>query len=181
LAAEFIYRKATMRTLVLNAAYEPIHLVTWEKAMCLVVTSKAEIVAEYDEVVRSVSRIYKLPSVVRLKSYVRTFRRTMNSRCTRRNILLRDQLTCQYCSQRMNQNNITIDHVKPRCHGGGTEWNNVVAACHPCNRKKADLTPEQAGLRLIRTPKSPTWIDLLEESHRELINSWLPFITNKTG
>ena len=73
-----------MRTLVLNAAYEPIHLVTWEKAMCLVVTMKAEIVAEYDEVVRSVSQIYRLPSVVRLKRYVRTFRRTMNSRCTRR-------------------------------------------------------------------------------------------------
>jgi 5-methylcytosine-specific restriction endonuclease McrA len=170
-----------MRTLVLNAAYEPIHLVTWEKAMCLVVTMKAEIVAEYDEVVRSVSQIYRLPSVVRLKRYVRTFRRTMNSRCTRRNILLRDRMTCQYCGVKMNHSNVTIDHVKPRCHGGTTVWDNVVTACHPCNRQKADLTPEQAGLKLMRPPKRPTWIDLLEEAHRELIASWLPFIISKAS
>ncbi len=170
-----------MRTLVLNAAYEPIHLVTWEKAMCLVVTAKAEIVAEYDEVVRSVSQIFKLPSVVRLKRYVRTFRRTMNSRCTRRNILLRDRFTCQYCGSRMNHHNVTIDHVKPKCRGGATVWDNVVTACHHCNRKKADMTPEEAGLKLMKSPRRPTWIDLLEEAHRELINSWLPFLINKAG
>lgn len=170
-----------MRTLVLNAAYEPIHLVTWEKAMCLVVTAKAEVLAEYDEVVRSVSRIFKLPSVVRLKRYVRTFRRTMNSRCTRRNILLRDQYTCQYCGNRMNHQSITIDHVKPRCRGGTTMWENVVAACHPCNRRKADMMPDEAGMRLLKSPRRPSWIDLLEEAHRELVNSWLPFILNKVG
>lgn len=170
-----------MRTLVLNAAYEPIHLVSWEKAMCLVVTAKAEVVAEYNEVVRSVSQIFKLPSVVRLKRYVRTFRRTMNSRCTRRNILLRDRYTCQYCSVRMPQHSITIDHIKPRCRGGTTTWENVVAACHPCNRRKADMLPDEAGMRLMKIPKRPSWIDLLEEAHRELINSWLPFILNKAG
>jgi 5-methylcytosine-specific restriction endonuclease McrA len=170
-----------MRTLVLNAAYEPIHLVSWEKAMCLVVTAKAEVLAEYNEVVRSVSQIFKLPSVVRLKRYVRTFRRTMNSRCTRRNILLRDQYTCQYCGNRMSHQAITIDHVKPRCRGGTTMWENVVAACHPCNRRKADMMPEEAGMRLLKSPRRPSWIDLLEEAHRELVNSWLPFILNKVG
>lgn len=170
-----------MRTLVLNAAYEPIHLITWQKAMCLVVTAKAEVVAEYDQVIRSVSEIFKLPSVVRLKRYVRSFRRTMNSRCTRRNILLRDRYSCQYCGHRMTHQSITIDHVKPRSRGGTTTWDNVVAACHPCNRKKADMLPEEAGMQLQKLPKRPSWIDLLEEAHRDLINEWLPFIINKAG
>jgi 5-methylcytosine-specific restriction endonuclease McrA len=81
----------------------------------------------------------------------------------------------------MSQNSITIDHVKPRCRGGTTVWENVVAACHPCNREKADKTPQEAGLNLLKPPRRPSWIDLLEEAHRELVNSWLPFIINKVG
>jgi 5-methylcytosine-specific restriction endonuclease McrA len=167
------------RTLVLNAAYEPIHLVSWEKAMCLVLTSKAEIVAEYDSMIRSVSQIFKMPSVVRLKKYVRTFRRTMNARCTRRNILMRDRHTCQYCAQLLTTQNITIDHVMPRSRGGKTIWENVVAACHPCNRRKADRTPSEAGMPLLKQPRRPSWVDLLEETHKDLLNSWLPFLANR--
>jgi 5-methylcytosine-specific restriction endonuclease McrA len=81
----------------------------------------------------------------------------------------------------MNHHNVTIDHVKPKCRGGGTVWDNVVTACHHCNRKKADKTPEEAGLKLMKSPRRPTWIDLLEEAHRELISSWLPFLINKAG
>jgi 5-methylcytosine-specific restriction endonuclease McrA len=90
-------------------------------------------------------------------------------------------MTCQYCGIKMNHSNVTIDHVKPRCRGGTTVWDNVVTACHPCNRKKADMTPDEAGLKLLRLPKRPSWIDLLEEAHRELIASWLPFIINKAS
>jgi len=167
------------RTLVLNAAYEPIHLVSWEKAMCLVFTAKAEIVAEYDQLIRSVSQIFRMPSVVRLKKYVRTFRRTMNARCTRRNILMRDRYTCQYCGVRCTTSCVTIDHVLPRCRGGKTTWDNVVAACHPCNRKKAAKTPEEASMLLARKPRRPSWVDLLEESHRDLLESWMPFLLTK--
>jgi 5-methylcytosine-specific restriction endonuclease McrA len=81
----------------------------------------------------------------------------------------------------MNQQSITIDHVKPRCRGGTTIWENVVAACHPCNRRKADMLPDEARMKLLKSPRRPTWIDLLEEAHRELINAWLPFIINKAG
>lgn len=168
-----------MRTLVLNAAYEPIHLVSWQKAMCLVFTAKAEIVAEYDHRVRSVSQIFKLPSVVRLKRYVRTFKRTMNARCTRRNVLMRDRYKCQYCGVGCSVSTITIDHVMPRSRGGKTVWDNVVAACHPCNRRKADRTPDEAGILLLKVPKRPTWVDLLEESHRDLLDSWMPFLVTK--
>ena len=168
-----------MRTLVLNAAYEPIHLVSWQKAMCLVFTAKAEIVAEYDHMVRSVTHLFKLPSVVRLKRYVRTFKRTMNARCTRRNVLMRDRYKCQYCGISCSISTITIDHVMPRSRGGKTVWDNVVAACHPCNRRKADRTPMEAGLPLLKIPKRPTWVDLLEESHRDLLDSWMPFLLSK--
>lgn len=168
-----------MRTLVLNAAYEPIHLVSWQKAMCLVFTAKAEIVAEYDHMVRSVSQLFRLPSVVRLKRYVRTFKRTMNARCTRRNVLMRDRYKCQYCGIGCNMGTITIDHVMPRSRGGKTVWDNVVAACHPCNRRKADRTPLEANLPLLKVPKRPTWVDLLEESHRDLLDSWMPFLLSK--
>ncbi len=167
------------RTLVLNAAYEPIHLVSWEKAMCLVFTSKAEVVAEYDSMIRSVSQIFKMPSVVRLKKYVRMFRKTMNARCTRRNILMRDRHTCQYCGVICSTANVTIDHVFPRSRGGRTTWDNVVAACHPCNRRKADLTPIEANMPLAKVPKRPSWVDLLEESHKELLQSWMPFLLTK--
>lgn len=170
------------RTLVLNAAYEPIHLVSWEKAMCLVFTAKAEIVAEYDHMIRSVSQIFRMPSVVRLKKYVRTFKRTMNARCTRRNILMRDRYSCQYCGLRCSPTTITIDHVMPRSRGGRTTWENVVAACHPCNRRKADHTPEEANMHLAKKPRRPTWVDLLEESHRSLLEAWIPFLlTKETG
>ncbi|MCX6118282.1 MAG: HNH endonuclease [Proteobacteria bacterium] len=167
------------RTLVLNAAYEPIHLVSWEKAMCLVFTSKAEIVAEYDSLIRSVSQIFKMPSVVRLKKYVKTFRKTMNARCTRKNILMRDRFNCQYCGQNCSVATVTIDHVFPRSRGGKTTWDNVVAACHPCNRKKADRTPSEASMPLLRVPRRPSWVDLLEESHRTLLESWMPFLMGK--
>jgi 5-methylcytosine-specific restriction endonuclease McrA len=169
------------RTLVLNAAYEPIHLISWEKAMCLVFTAKAEVVAEYNHMVRSVSQIYRMPSVVRLRKYVRSFRRTMNARCTRRNVLMRDSYSCQYCAVRCSPSNITIDHVVPRSRGGRTTWDNVVAACHPCNRRKADRTPQESGMELARLPRRPSWIDLLEESHRELIESWMPFLVSKVA
>lgn len=167
------------RTLVLNAAYEPIHLVSWEKAMCLVFTSKAEVLAEYNSMIRSVSQIFRMPSVVRLKKYVRTFKQTMNARCTRRNVLTRDRHSCQYCSIICNVANITIDHVLPRSRGGKTTWDNVVAACHPCNRKKADRTPQEAQMPLSRSPRKPTWVDLLEESHKEILESWMPFLLAK--
>jgi 5-methylcytosine-specific restriction endonuclease McrA len=167
------------RTLVLNAAYEPIHLVSWEKAMCLVFTAKAEVVAEYEHAIRSVSHIFKMPSVVRLKKYVRTFRRTMNARCTRKNVLMRDRYACQYCGISCSAATITIDHVFPRSRGGKTNWDNVAAACHPCNRRKANRTPEEAGMRLAKKPRRPTWVDLLDGSHKDLLENWMPFLLSK--
>jgi len=167
-----------MRTLVLNAGFEPIHLVSWQKALCLVISSKAEIVAEYDEVVRSVSHMFKLPSVVRLKRYVRSFQRVMSVRCTRKNILLRDRGQCQYCGVFCSSNSITIDHINPKSKGGKTTWDNVVAACPTCNRKKGDKSIERCGMKLIKAPKRPTWLELFAEFHREEFDYWRGFLAN---
>ena len=165
-----------MRTLILNAGYEPMQLVSWERALCLVLSEKAEIVAEYGAVVRSVTSTFARPSVVRLKRYVRIVRHMGFVRCTRKNILLRDRYQCQYCGVRCKPTAITIDHVVPRARGGTTHWENVVAACHPCNRKKGSRALNQSGLSLIRHPRRPLWRELIDDMHRDAVSDWMPYL-----
>lgn len=165
-----------MRTLILNAGYEPLQLVSWQKAICLVLTSKAEVIAEYGQVVRTVSSIYPLPSVVRLKRYARVVRRLSLARCTRKNVFLRDKFQCQYCGAQCRAGSITIDHVIPKSKGGMTSWENVVAACQDCNRRKGSRTPEAVGLQLRRKPRRPGWKDLIEDGNRDMVADWLPYL-----
>lgn len=165
-----------MRTLVLNAGYEPVQLVSWQKALCLVISSKAEIVAAYDHCVRTVSSAFPLPSVVRLTRYVRIVKRISWARCTRRNVLLRDQYQCQYCGVECRPGTITIDHVVPRARGGRTVWDNVVAACHTCNRRKGDRSLEHSGFKLRRNPRRPAWRELIEEGQKDAVTDWMPFL-----
>lgn len=165
-----------MRTLILNAGYEPLQLVSWQKAICLVLTSKAEVIAEYGQVVRTISTIYPLPSVVRLKRYARVVRRLSLARCTRKNVFLRDKFQCQYCGANCRIGSITIDHVIPKCRGGSTSWENVVAACQDCNRRKGNRSPDSVGLKLRRKPSRPGWRDLLEDTHQDVVMDWLPYL-----
>jgi 5-methylcytosine-specific restriction endonuclease McrA len=165
-----------MRTLVLNAGFEPVQLVSWQKALCLVLTAKAEVIAEYGHVVRTVSTVFPLPSIVRLKRWVRVVQRLALVRCTRKNVLLRDRHQCQYCGVQCRPGTITIDHIVPLSRGGRTVWENVVAACHTCNRRKGDQTPERVGLKLSRQPRRPGWRELLEETSEEIITDWLPYL-----
>ena len=110
-----------MRTLVLNAGYEPMQLISWQRALCLVMADKAEVIAQYDSVVRSVSKAIPLPSVVRLVRYVQVVSRFGFVRCTRKNVLLRDRYQCQYCGVKCRHGAISIDHVMPRSRGGKTK------------------------------------------------------------
>lgn len=164
-----------MRTLILNAGYEPMQLVNWQRALCLVLIGKAEIIAEYNRLVRTVSSAFPLPSVVRLVRYVRMVKRIGMVRCTRRNILLRDNYQCQYCGVHCHPNSVTIDHVIPRSKGGKTQWNNVVAACASCNRKKGSRSLEDAGMNLLNKPKRPSWQDIIREDGPYL-EEWLPYL-----
>lgn len=147
--------------LVLNASFEPLHIVTWQKALQLLFQGKVEVIEESDHEVRTVRLTIRVPAVLRLLSYVPLTRKKQLVRFSRANIFLRDQNTCQYCGQIFNKTQLTLDHVVPVVQGGRKGWENIVTACKPCNQKKGGRTPVQAGMRLIRKPKQPNWLPTL--------------------
>jgi len=144
----------TAQTLLLNATYEPIDVVHWQRAMVLWAQNKVEIVATHDQEAHSVSFTFKLPSVVRLLRYVRTKRRQA-VQFTRANIYTRDDYTCQYCRKQFPTDELTFDHVVPVARGGQRSWENITTCCVTCNRRKGSRTPEEAGMALLRHPSRP--------------------------
>jgi 5-methylcytosine-specific restriction endonuclease McrA len=147
------------RTLLLSAMYEPMATISWRKAITLLTLGKVEVIEEHDRDVRSISLVIKLPSVVRL---IQRFRRhKQRVRFSKQNLFARDRWTCQYCGQRETIDRLTQDHVVPRSLGGKTSWENVVTCCPDCNGRKANRTPEQAGMRLGTQPRRPDWVPIL--------------------
>src|SRR3954468_5556068 len=133
---------ATNPALVLNADFQPLNyfplsLFNWEDAIKAVVRGSHLVVAEYDHVVRSPSVAMRLPSVIALRDYVRPSGRVA---FTRFNVFLRDRFRCQYCGKKFPTSELTFEHVIPRAAGGTTAWDNIVAACDPCNLKKGSRT-----------------------------------------
>jgi 5-methylcytosine-specific restriction endonuclease McrA len=143
------------QTLLLNATYEPLRVVHWQKAITLWCQGKVEIVAHYDREVRSVSFSIKLPSVIRLLRRIRVRRSVEYVPFSRANIYARDHHSCQYCGEVLASAELTFDHVVPVAHGGRKDWENIVTCCIGCNRRKGGRTPEQAGMKLIRHPRRP--------------------------
>jgi 5-methylcytosine-specific restriction endonuclease McrA len=142
-------------TLVLNATFEPVKIVDWQRAMTLWCQGKVEIVETHDREVRSVTFTFRLPSVVRLLRFVRIRQKRDYVPFSRANIFARDRLTCQYCAQPFASDDLTFDHVLPAARGGRRTWDNIVTACVPCNKRKAARTPEEAGMTLVRLPRKP--------------------------
>jgi 5-methylcytosine-specific restriction endonuclease McrA len=147
------------RSLLLNASYEPLRVITWQKAVILLVKGKVEVIASYERSIRGVSITLDLPSVLRLLRRARVARRIHQIPFSRSNIYLRDRYQCQYCALRFSTSELTFDHVLPASQGGKKDWENIVTCCIRCNRKKGGKTPEQAGLRLIRRPGRPSSLD----------------------
>ena len=143
------------QTLLLNATYEPLKIVDWQKAITLMCQGKVEVVAEYDREIRSVSISFKLPSVIRLLRFIRIKRRFDYVPFSRANIYARDHHECQYCGEEFPTNDLTFDHVLPVAQGGRKDWENIVTCCVTCNRKKGGRTPAEAGMHLRRVPKRP--------------------------
>lgn len=143
------------QTLVLNASFEPLSIVRWERAITLWYQGKAEILSEHEGDVRAVSFTFKLPSVIRLLRFVRGRGKRESVPFTRANIYRRDGFTCQYCVKEFASEDLTFDHVIPAAAGGSRSWENIVTACVPCNRRKGARTPEEAGLTLRRAPRKP--------------------------
>jgi 5-methylcytosine-specific restriction endonuclease McrA len=145
--------------LVLNAdfrplSYFPLSLMSWQDAVSAVVKDTVAVVAHYDTWVRSPSRSIQLPSVVALRSYL-----PMRTRVafTRFNVFLRDRFRCQYCGEAFKARELTFEHVIPRSRGAKTCWDNIVAACDPCNVAKDDKTV----MRPLQAPREPTPQELL--------------------
>lgn len=141
------------RVLVLNASYEPLHVTSAKRAITLVQYGVAEVLEDSQDVVRSPSTVLPVPSVIRLRRYVRR-PRVHPVPFNRRNVLRRDGFICQYCG---GVDELTLDHVMPRSRGGRHNWENVVTACRDCNQKKGNRTPEEAGMRLYSRPHAPTF------------------------
>mgnify|MGYP002141688288 CR=1 FL=1 len=144
--------------LVLNATFEPLHIVTWQRAIQLLFQGKVEVVEESDLEVRTVRLTIKVPAVLRLLSYIPLGKKKELVRFSRVNIFLRDQGRCQYCGNEFPKTHLTLDHVIPIVQGGKKSWENIVTACKPCNQAKGGRTPHQAGMQIIRKPKQPKWL-----------------------
>jgi 5-methylcytosine-specific restriction endonuclease McrA len=144
------------RALVLNASYQPLGVVPVRRALVLALKGKADVIHTNGQTFRSESIEMRAPSVVRLNYYVKVPYRARAS-LSRRAVLVRDDFECQYCGRAAEN----VDHVIPRSKGGGHTWDNVVAACRPCNSRKENKSPSDSGLRLRRSPRPPhesVWI-----------------------
>ena len=136
--------------LVLNASYEPINICGARRALVLVLKGVASAEETTATSVHSARAVVSLPSVIRLLEYRRIPHQTRS--LSRKNILMRDRYTCQYCHRTLPSAELTLDHVIPRSRAGESAWENLVACCHHCNNKKGGRTPEEAGMRLSRQP-----------------------------
>ncbi|MQY41528.1 HNH endonuclease [Epibacterium sp. SM1969] len=165
--------------LVLNAdyrplSYYPLSLWPWQDAIKAAWLDRVDIVAEYDEYVRSPSTQIRIPSVVVLKDYVKLQKRVA---FTRFNLFLRDEFRCQYCGAK---GDLTFDHVVPRAAGGVTSWENVVAACSSCNLKKGSKPLHRTGMSLLKPPRRPNSEELRDVGRKfppnHLHESWMDFL-----
>jgi 5-methylcytosine-specific restriction endonuclease McrA len=137
--------------LVLNANFEPLNVCDMRRALGLILTGKAEMIANGRGYIHTMRQSYPRPSVIRLESMVRRPRPRV--KLTKREIFRRDNYTCQYCGRQMPH--LTIDHVMPRHRGGQHRWDNLVAACAQCNRSKGGRTAGEANMHLRRGPAEP--------------------------
>lgn len=144
----------THRTLVLSQGFEPISIISWKQAITLLFLGKVEVIEQYDRDVRAISLVIKIPAVVRLLSAFRRHKKVV--KFSRVNIYGRDKYSCQYCGVKKKINELTYDHVVPRAQGGKTTWTNIATSCSDCNRRKANRTPEQAGMKLLKVPVQPS-------------------------
>ncbi len=143
------------QTLVLNATYEPIKVIDWQRAITLWCQGKVEIIDTHDREVRAVTFSFRLPSIVRLLRFVKVRRIAESVPFTRANIYRRDDHTCQYCGESFLSEELTFDHVIPEASGVKKNWENNVAAGVPCNRRKDNRTPAEAGMPLLKHPRKP--------------------------
>jgi len=162
--------------LFLDADWRPLRVVPWQNAVADMFLGKVEVV-EYsrDRTIQGVSRTYPMPSVVRVLS--RFKRERIRIKFSRLNVYARDLFTCQYCGTKGKTEDLNFDHVVPRSRGGRTTWENIVTACITCNTQKANRTPQEANMRLIRKPRKPTYLPAVtvRMNEAQVPPEWQPY------
>jgi 5-methylcytosine-specific restriction endonuclease McrA len=141
------------RVLVLNATHEPINVCTVRRAAVLLLKDKAEVLEQGAASLHSEHLTMHRPEVIRLVSYVRVPRDVHRRKITRKAVLARDAWTCQYCGSQ--KAGLTVDHVIPRSRGGESVWENIVASCAPCNRRKGNRLPREVQMHPRKSPRPP--------------------------
>lgn len=183
----------SLPVLLLNRFFSPVSLTTARRAMVLLYGGSAKAVdedgethdfgawrllpvREIDDGLRIIGGELRIPRVLHLQRYERSPRVAV--RLTRRNLMLRDGHQCQYCGKRPHVRDLNVDHVLPRSRGGTDCWENLVISCRACNLKKGRRTPEEAGMRLLRSPAKPHWSTTAHIllSMREPFSEWQPFL-----
>lgn len=182
-----VRRTLSYSTLVLNADYQPLSFMplslwSWQDAVKAVFQDRVAVVENYDCIVRSSDYALHVPSVIALKAYVNLNKNDVA--LTRRNLFLRDSYSCQYCGTTHLHSHLTFDHVQPRCKGGDTNWENVVAACKICNNRKGGLTTKEIarmGMHLIKEPRRPSVFELQNQARnfppKYVHDSWRAYLT----
>lgn len=160
------------QVLVLNQAYEPISVCTARRAIVLVFLGKAEMVEKTQYFVRTVTKSFIVPSVVRIYFYVHVPPKKVV--LTKKNILRRDRYICQYCGAENRR--MTVDHVIPRSYGGTDSWDNLVCSCIRCNNIKGDRPPDKAGMELLRKPRQPNHLTFIHYFVGILDGNWKPYL-----
>ncbi len=164
------------RALLLDKSFRPLRAVGWRRALCLDLTERVEVLEYYAFRVHTARTSFPVPAVIRVPGWLHRVPQQVPP--TRRNVLLRDGFTCRYCGFEGSTSQLTIDHVLPRSRGGRTTWDNVVAACGPCNREKGDRTPAEAGLLLDPPPRAPSALQLGRRGMvvGETPQEWWPYL-----
>lgn len=166
---------AHMPVLFLDAEYRPLRIEPWQRALTDLFLGKVEVIEHSrDHAIKTVSREFPLPSVVRV---LRRFKRDrIRIKFSRLNIYARDNFTCQFCAAQLPTEDLTFDHVVPRSRGGRTSWENIVACCIACNSEKADRTPAEAGMTLLRQPRKPHFLPTITVKHSgRTPPEWAPY------
>ena len=163
----------TLPTLVLNKAWQPIAIATVRKAVVMVSVEAArfmddtyilhginnwlelDIAKDQEGISLSHGKKMRIPEIIVLNNYDKFPEREV--KLSRRNLMVRDRFTCQYTGKKVSAKNATIDHIMPQSRGGKNTWDNVVISTEDANRKKADRTPSEAGMKLLTTPIKPDW------------------------
>ena len=160
---------------MLNADYQPIMVCSIQRAFLLVFLKKAELLSEVDSAnLRTVSRAYPMPSVIRLQAYINIPYRGVV--LTRQNVFKRDGFECQYCGATKD---LTLDLVVPRSRGGRSTWTNLTTACRRCNSRKGDFAPEDVGLKLRSKPIKPSYVMFLKSFGHGSYEDWRPWLEQK--